>query len=171
MNTFTKESGVNVHCCSAGGHPAGARMSSVLFAMAVVVAVSFGIAPDTGAANLACKPDIEVTNLNDKAIKVLRFQYKDGGGGNHTEGLGNKKLSPGETETWKSQKLQDVAEGNRIQEIRVEYRNDASGQSEPISDPWGPAEWTAWFPQTGDCKDYTDYHIKVREKSDLPQHP
>jgi len=132
----------------------------VLVATALTCAASLGLAGNVHAANLACKPDVKVTNNKPSAIKVLRFGYKDASGAISMEGLDNKKLSKNETEEWKSQKLQDVAEGTVVSAIRVEYKNDTSGQGSP-SDPWSSATWTIWYTQTGDCTNSRTYTVKV----------
>lgn len=136
------------------------RVCRGLSAAVIAVPLVAGIGSMADAAKLACKPDVQVTNGKTKAIKVLRFGYKDADGKDRTEGLDNKKLASGEEETWKNQKLQHVAEGNPISDIRIEYRDDTSGEGKP-SDPWGPAKWTAWYTQTGDCTDSRVYKVEV----------
>lgn len=129
---------------------------------AVALTLSFGLVSHAGTGKLACKPDIKVTNTKVRAIKVLRFGYKDRDGKDQNEGLANKVLEPGETETWKKQKLQDLAEDTVSDKIRVEYRDDTSGKRKP-SDPWGKADWSAWLDQTQACDNSKAYWIKIEE--------
>ncbi|MDH4080638.1 MAG: hypothetical protein OEU68_12565 [Nitrospira sp.] len=129
---------------------------------AVALTLSFGMVSHAGTGKLACKPDIKVTNAKVRAIKVLRFGYKDRTGKDQNEGLANKVLEPGETETWKKQKLQDLAEDTVSERIRVEFKDDTSGKSKP-SDPWGKAAWSAWLDRTEACDDKTPYWIKIEE--------
>jgi len=133
----------------------------------VALALSFGTTSQVNAAKLACKPDIKVKNEKPWAIKVLSIDYKHKVNENakeeiDKEGLANKKLSRNETEEWKNQKLQHVAEGNPITAIRVEYRDDTSGKGKP-SDPWGEARKTVFYTQTGNCTNSTTYTITVEE--------
>jgi len=129
---------------------------------AVALTLSFGMVSHAGTGKLACNTDVKVTNSKVRAIKVLRFGYKDRDYKDQNEGLANKVLEPGETETWKKQKLQEIAEGIVSKKIRVEYRNDTSGKSKP-SDPWGKATWSAWLDRTEACDDKTPYWIKIEE--------
>ncbi len=137
-------------------------LGCVIITGAVALTLSFSMGSHAGTGKLACKPDIKVTNSKVRAIKVLRFGYKDRAGKEQIEGLANKVLEPGETETWKKQKLQDLAEDTLSEKIRVEYRNDTSGKSKP-SDPWGKADWSAWLDRTEACDDKTPYWIKIEE--------
>ncbi|MDH5348685.1 MAG: hypothetical protein OEY60_14615 [Nitrospira sp.] len=127
--------------------------------LGVALALSFGTASQASAAKLACKPDIKVKNEKPWAIKVLSIDYKHDNGEIDTEGLANKKLSRNETEEWKNQKLQHVAAGNPITGIRVEYRDNTSGQGKP-RDPWGAARKTVFYGQSGDCTNSTTYTIE-----------
>ena len=129
-------------------------------AMIVALAMSFSFISNVAAAKLACKPDVKVTNDKSRAVKVLKFGYKDRDGKDRTEGLANKVLEPGETETWKNQKLQHIAEGTVSSKIRVEYKDDTSGKKKP-SDPWGKAQWTAWVDQTDACNDSNPYKLTI----------
>lgn len=143
------------------GHQVHARVFRGAVMAILGLALSFGVVANAGAANLACKPSFEITNGKDTAVKVLALYYTDGNGSDYKEGLDNKKLSGGEKETWKSVKLQHMAEGNPIGSIRVEYRNDTSGQGAPSS-PWGEAVKTVWFKQDGtDCTDGKTYEITI----------
>jgi hypothetical protein len=160
MNRIVKDFVANVGFRSKVSHSMIRRACSGLVTAVIALAVSFSSPTDVGAAKLACKPDVKVKNKESRAIKVLRFGYK-ADGEDRAEGLDNKKLAPGEEETWKTQKLQHVAEGNPILEIRIEYRRDTSGDGKGISDPWGKATWTEWYPQTGDCTDGRDYQVEV----------
>lgn len=141
-------------------HPARDHVFHRLIMATVWFVASFGIAAHVDAAKVDCKPDLEITNGKAKAVKVLSLVYTDSGGNEFNEGLDNKKLSPGETEQWKSVKLQHVYEDNAITKIRIEYRNDTSGEKKP-SDPWGPAVKTIWFDQSGVCKDSRTYKITI----------
>jgi hypothetical protein len=125
-----------------------------VIALASAFALSFGFVSVAAAADLACHPDVKVTNKKPIAIKVLRFSYT--ADGDFNEGLANKKLSPGESHTWKSQKLQGVAVGNSISATKIEFKDDTSG-AKSLSDPWGPPKWSKSFPQGGDCKDTSTY--------------
>ena len=161
MNRVAKESVSCHHIRSQVSRSMNVRLCSGLITAVVTLVMSFGFAPNAGAATLACKPDVKVKNKESRAIKVLRFGYRDANGKDQTEGLDNRKLAPEEEETWKSQKLQHIAEGNPISEIRIEYRRDTSGEGKGSSDPWGKATWTDWYPQTGDCTDSKDYKVEV----------
>lgn len=71
-------------------------------------------------------------------------------------------LEPGETETWKKQKLQDLAEDTVSEEIRAEFRDDNSGKRK-ASYHWGKANWSAWPDRTEACDDKTPYWLKIEE--------
>jgi len=105
-----------------------------LSAVAVALSLLLADAPAAEAAGLACKPDVKVTN---------------------------RKLSDDESHTWKSQKLGNASEGTAITAIRVEYRDDTSGEKSP-SDPWGQARWSGWETRSGDCTDSTTYSLEVK---------
>ena len=50
-----------------------------------------------------------------------------------------------------------------MEKIRIEYRNDTSGEGKIISDPWGPAVKTIWFTTEveGDCKNDRTYELRI----------
>lgn len=160
MSTPNAYSVVTVQSRSNVRHPARDHVYHSLVMATIGFVLSFGIAAQVHAAKVDCKPDFVITNGKATAVKVLSLVYKDSGGNDFTEGLDNKKLSAGETDTWKSVKLQHVYENNFIQKIRVEYRNDTSGENKP-SDPWGPAVKTIWFDQTDNCTDSRVYKITI----------
>lgn len=171
MTTLIQESMTNLQSGSDVGHSARARVHRGLVTAAVACALSFGLVPNIGAAKLACKPDLYVKNEKSRAIKVIAFEYKveeknqegEMEKKDYREGLANKKLAPGETEDWPSQKLQNVAEFNPVLAIRVEYRNDTSGEKKR-SDPWGPKYWSKWrYFRIGDCENGRDYEVTVYE--------
>ena len=160
MSTRNTYSAVAVQSRSNVRHPARDHVYHSLVMATIGFVVSFGIAAQVHAAEVDCKPDFEITNGKAKAVKVLSLVYTDSGGNDFTEGLDNKKLSAGEKDTWKSVKLQHVYENNLVKSIRVEYRNDTSGEKKP-SDPWGPAVKTIWFAQSGNCTDSRVYKITI----------
>ncbi|MFY9269211.1 MAG: hypothetical protein WAO55_05600 [Candidatus Manganitrophaceae bacterium] len=129
---------------------------------AVGVFVSLGMAGSVGAAGLACNANFSIKNEKNEAVKVLSLIYKVDGK-DHTEGLSNKKLAPGEDHTWKNQSLGKLAEGNAMEMIRIEYQNDTSGEGKLLSDPWGPAVKTIWFRSEveGDCTKGRTYTLKI----------
>ncbi|MBS0435008.1 MAG: hypothetical protein JSR75_08955 [Proteobacteria bacterium] len=125
-------------------------------ARCAVLACSVIAAVPAGAAGLACKPDVIVTNDKPASIKVLKFKYKTKVGGNtvFTEGLDNRKLAAnGETETWKSQKLGNAATGVVVTETAIEYKNDNSGSG----DGYGPPKTSQWVTRTYTCSDAHTY--------------
>lgn len=128
---------------------------------AVGVVVSLGMAGNIGAAGLAYKPDFKITNDKSKAVKVLSLIYQVAGK-EHTEGLSNRKLASEEESVWRTQSLGKLAEGNAMEKIRIEYRNDTSGEGK-ISDPWGPAVKTIWFTAevAGDCTNDRTYGLRI----------
>lgn len=160
MSTRNAYSVVAVQSRSNVRHPARDHVYQSLVMASIGLFVSFGIAAHVHAAKVDCKPDFEITNGKAKAVKVLSLVYTDSGGNDFTEGLDNKKLSAGEKDTWKSVKLQHVYENNLVKSIRVEYRNDTSGEKKP-SDPWGPAVKTIWFAQSDNCTDSRVYKITI----------
>lgn len=128
---------------------------------AVGAVISLAMAGNIGAAGLACKPNFKITNNKSRAVKVLSLIYQ-AGGNDHTEGLSNRKLAPGEDHTWNNQSLGKLAENNAMEKIRIEYRNDTSGEGK-ISSPWGPAEKTIWFTEevAGDCTNDRTYELRI----------
>jgi hypothetical protein len=153
----------------APSHP-GRRVKTSRFlvpsASAAALALVIGFAPGAGAETLKCKAHVEVFNEKPTAIKVLRFAYQTPDGACDSkngcnEGLSNRKLAPGETYTWPEQTLGNVAAGNPVSAVAVEYQDDTSGVKNP-SDPWGKAHWTYWFLKPGDCKDGHTYKIHVK---------
>jgi len=142
------------------------RAGRALVAAAATLAASLAMvlaAPSSaGAKSLACNIKLLVKNGKARAIKVTRFAYKDAGGKDYNEGLANKKLSPGEEEHWDNQRLENVAEGNQVAAIRVEYEDDTSGEGGWPGSPWGKAKWSTWVSQSGDCKDDRAYTFEVR---------
>jgi hypothetical protein len=133
-----------------------------LAAVAAALTVSFGAASQAGAAGLECKADIVAENKKDISIKVLRFEYEVLGK-TYTEPLANKRLAPGERETWPTQKLAHAANGNLITTTRLEYKDDTSGTGSPIGDPYGPPKWSDYHPHTPTyvCFNGRDYYISV----------
>lgn len=120
----------------------------------LVAAATLGLGSTAFAANLACKPDVEVTNKKPASIKVLKFKYKVAGSNTvHTEGLNNKKLAVNETEEWRSQKLGHAATGIVVTDTAVEYKDDNSG----AGDGYGPVRSSPWFPHTFTCGDNHTY--------------
>jgi hypothetical protein len=152
MNMFAKslQTTVDSQVRAGRGGTRKIRLSAGL-AAAVALSLQLGFAPDAGAKDLTCHKDITVIDNKPTAVKVLRFMYKTDSAQKdfYYEGLANKKLSHGESHTWKNQKLGDVASGNPITEVGVEYRDDTSGQKNP-SDPWGPVR-TKTIPAHDDC--------------------
>ena len=146
MSTRNAYSVVAVQSRSNVRHPARDHVYQSLVMASIVFFVSFGIAAHVHAAKVDCKPDFEITNGKAKAVKVLSLVYTDSGGNDFTGARRDKKLSAGEKDTWKSVKLQHVYENNLVKSIRVEYRNDTSGEKKP-SDPWGPAVKTISLPK------------------------
>jgi hypothetical protein len=109
-----------------------------LVALAATLALSFGVTSQADAGDLKCEPDVFVKNNKATAIKVLRFEYTVLGKEEKVESLVNKRLAPGETEEWPTQKLKEAAEGNAIISTRVEFKNDNSGGG----DGWGSPKWS-----------------------------
>jgi hypothetical protein len=135
-------------------------------ALAAALALLAAFASEAGAETLKCKAKVQVFNDKPTAIKVLRFAYRtpDGqckGSDGCNEQLANKKLAGGEQYTWPEQTLGNVAAGNPINAVAVEYQDDTSGQKSP-SDPWGKAQWTYWHLKPGDdCKNGHTYKVHV----------
>lgn len=125
------------------------------------VVLSLSMAGNAGAGGLGCDANFKITNEKSKAVKVLSLIYQVKGK-EHTEGLSNRKLSSGEEHTWKNQSLGKLAEHNAMEKIRIEYRNDTSGEGK-ISSPWGPAEKTIWFTEevAGDCTNDRTYDLRI----------
>jgi hypothetical protein len=131
------------------------RFAMAGLAWATIAVVCLGVT-QVNAANLKCKPNVEVINGKGAAIKVLSFRYTTSNGAENTEGLANDKLSAKVTQgtkktdrhTWKNQTLGDVAEHNPITSTRIEYRDDTSGTG---NGPWGTPHFSDPFPQAGDC--------------------
>lgn len=131
-------------------------MNAISRTLVTLAIAAFG--STTFAANLHCRPDVKVVNEKPASIKVLKFKYKVNGD-SHTEGLNNRKIAAnGDDDTWKSQRLNHVAEGIAITDIAVEYKNDNSG----AGDGYGPAVSTSWFTQTGTCDNGRTYTVTVR---------
>jgi hypothetical protein len=128
---------------------------------AVGVVISLNMAGNADAGGLACDANFKITNEKSKAVKVLSLIYQVEGK-EHTEGLNNRKLSSGEDHTWKKQSLGKLAEHNAMEKIRIEYRNDTSGEGK-ISAPWGPAVKTTWFTTevAGDCTNDRTYELRI----------
>ena len=132
-----------------------------LVALAAVLAVSFGATSQAGAAGLACKPDVHVTNNKGKSIKVLNFRYTVNGT-EHTEALDNKRLAVGETGDWLNVNLQEVADGIVIDSTRVQYKDDTSGVGSPVGDPYGPPRFSVSFPHTFTCGANHNYNHVIQ---------
>jgi hypothetical protein len=136
-----------------------------LAAVAAALTVSFGAASQAGAADLNCEPDVVVENKKDISIKVLRFAYTvlNKSEPYYVESLANKRLAPGERETWPTQKLKEAADGNVITHTWVEYKPDTSGVGSPIGDPYGPADWSDDHTHslTYACFKGRDYYVSV----------
>ena len=154
------------HAPISTGRSRTTRRFASLSAIAAAAALMAAFAPQAGAESLKCKAAVEVFNDKPTAIKVLRFAYKTPDGNCSSkdgcnEGLSNKTLAPGESHTWPQQTLGKVAEGNPIDAVAVEYKDDTSGQKSP-SDPWGKAHWSDWHLKPGDdCKDGHTYKVHV----------
>jgi hypothetical protein len=124
----------------------------VLAGLTTALALSFGAVSQAGAADLACKPTIIVTNSKGASIKVLAFDYKVAGK-EETENLSNKRLAVGETEEWKSVKLQHAATGIDVTSTRIQFKNDNSG----AGDGYGPVETSNWINRPYFCTDGHTY--------------
>jgi hypothetical protein len=150
----------------ATGRSRATRRIAALTAITAAAALMVAFAQKASAEDLKCEAGVEVFNDKTTAIKVLRFAYKTPDGqckskDGCNEGLSNKKLAPGESATWPLQTLGNVAEGNPVNAVAVEYQDDTSGQKSP-SDPWGKAHWSNWHLKPGnDCKDGHTYKVHV----------
>lgn len=126
--------------------------------VALSALAAMGLGNTAMAANLACKPDVQVINEKPASIKVLNFKYKVSGD-EHTEGLNNRKIGAnGDKETWKSQKLGHAAKDNVITAIAIDFKNDNSG----AGDGYGPSTESAWFTQSGGCTNGRTYTITIK---------
>lgn len=163
MNTYHEHCAPSVEPNFNLDHAVYGRMRRSLVMAAVGLVVSFGVAANASAQSLACKVDFKLTNEKSTAIKVVSIIYETDEK-EFTEGLDNKKLSSGETDTWKTVKLQNVAAGNPITRFRIQYRNDTSGQGKPSS-PWGPVVKTVYLDNNGegygDCFNDRTYELAV----------
>src|SRR5688500_12094681 len=77
-------------------------------------------------ADVKCSPDIQVTyNKNfGTSIKVTKIQYRlDGTNLWHSEGVDSKVIDKGKTHTFKSQRLGNVAKGQKL-DLRVIFKPD-----------------------------------------------
>jgi hypothetical protein len=130
-----------------------------LAAVVAALVVSFGSASQAGA---NCAADVVVENKKPLAIKVLRFEYRVGGK-TFTEPLANKRLAKGERETWRTQNLGHVNDGQVITTTRVEFKEDTSGVGSPIGDPYGPPKWSDYHDHSSTyiCFDGRDYYVSV----------
>jgi hypothetical protein len=130
-----------------------------LAAVAAALVVSLGSASQASA---ECAADVVVENKKPRAIKVLRFEYTVGSK-TFTEPLANKRLAVGERETWRTQNLAHVNDGQVITTTRVEFKEDTSGKGSPIGDPYGPAKWSDYHDHspTYICFDGRDYYVSV----------
>ena len=133
-----------------------ARKRALAVLLALGTAATVGIASQAAAADLACHPDVFVTNKKGASIKVISFRYTIDGK-EETEGLANKRLSVGEKEQWLTQKLQHAASGRVITSTRVEYKDDTSGKGSPIGDPYGPPHFSPAVAHSEACVDKHDY--------------
>ena len=161
MNSYYSHSASNIESGAGTPRPVRSRASQALGMAAVGIIVSLGMAGNVGAGGLACDANFKITNEKSKAVKVLSLIYQVEGK-EHTEGLSNRKLSSGEDHTWKNQSLGKLAEHNAMEKIRIEYRNDTSGEGK-ISSPWGPAVKTIWFTEeiAGDCTNNRTYELRI----------
>lgn len=161
MNTSYWHSTSNTKSGTIALHSVPSRMWHGATIAAVGMALSLSMVGNVGAAGLACDANFKITNEKSKAVKVLSLIYQVEGK-EHTEGLSNRKLSSGEDHTWKKQSLGKLAEHNAMEKIRVEYRNDTSGEGK-ISDPWGPSVKTIWFTTevAGDCTKDRTYELRI----------
>jgi hypothetical protein len=135
------------------------RRALVALATAVAVtttlAVSFGATPQSAVAGVKCQPNVRVTNKKGASIKVLNFKYKIGSSTIYTEGLGNKILTPNETENWPSQTLNQAANGVVITSTAVEYKDDTGSG-------YGSPRTSAWFPHSFTCAANHNYIQEVQ---------
>jgi hypothetical protein len=112
--------------------------------------LSFGAMSPATAAGVHCQPTVKVTNNKGASIKVLRFLYKVGSSQTYTEGLGNRIVTPGETEIWSSQTLNNAATGVVVTSTAVEYKDD-TGRG------YGPPRTSNWFPHSFTCASNHNY--------------
>ena len=161
MNSYYSYSTSNTKPGALAPHSVVCRVWQGATIAAVGVVISLSMAVNAGAGGLACDANFKITNEKSKAVKVLSLIYQVEGK-EHTEGLSNRKLSSGEEHTWKKQSLGKLAEHNAMEKIRIEYRNDTSGEGK-ISDPWGPAVKTIWFTTevAGDCTNDRTYELRI----------
>ena len=161
MNSHYSNSTSNTKSGAIAPHSVPSRVWQGATIAAVGIIVSLSMAGNVGAGGLACDANFKITNEKSKAVKVLSLIYQVEGK-EHTEGLSNRKLSSGEDHTWKNQSLGKLAEHNAMDKIRIEYRNDTSGEGK-ISSPWGPAVKTVWFTTevAGDCTNDRTYELRI----------
>jgi hypothetical protein len=112
-------------------------------ALAALLSLSVGALERPRADPLNCKPNLHAQNRKSFSIKVLRFAYTVNGV-EHIESLANKRLAPGETEWWNSQRLAHAAVDSYISSTRIEFKDDNSG----AGDGYGPAKWSDPQPHT-----------------------
>ena len=166
MSTYQEHCAPSVEPNSNLDHPGQGRMRRGLVLAAVGLVVSFGVAANAGAADTDCTVNLHITNGKSTAIKVVSIVYDPHrkGGKEETERLDNKKLSGGESDDWKTVRLQHAAIHDPIARFRIEYRNDTSGQGKPSS-PWGEVKQTVYLDNNGegygDCRDGKTYNLVV----------
>jgi hypothetical protein len=138
----------------------------VFASLALASAALCGGLPHASAAGLACQPSIFVNNNKAIAVKVLKVAYRVNNGAWKEEGLDNKTLARNESgtddeHTWRSQKLQDIAEGLPLTEITIQYKEDNSGGG----DGFGPPGWSTPSSHSGTCQDSDTYHHTISATS------
>lgn len=161
MNSYYSHSASNMESGASTSCPVRNRAWRGFGIAAIGIIVSLSRAGNVGAGGLACDANFKIMNEKSKAVKVLSLIYQVEGK-EHTEGLSNRKLSSGEDHTWKNQSLGKLAAHNAMEKIRIEYRNDTSGEGK-ISSPWGPAVKTIWFTEevAGDCTNNRTYELRI----------
>jgi len=125
MSTYQEHCAPRVEPNSNLDHPVHGRMRRGLVMAAVGLVVSFGVAANASAADTNCTVNLHITNGKSTAIKVVSIEYDPGEKGEPKdkyprEGLDNKKLSAGESDDWKSVRLQDAPINDPIARFRIE---------------------------------------------------